>query len=199
MIGAVFLSYPNDRNSSLICQARDIQSLEMVPLGPLNGKSFSTSVSPWVVTMDALKPFETTGPPRPLDIAPYLEDNKTANTYDIHLQASLVSGGNSTTLCNSELKTMYWSFRDLIAHQTSNGCNINTGDLLATGTISGETHENHGCLLELTKGGEESFKIHGGVSRTFLEDGDAILISAYAGEGVGFGECRGELLPSFAN
>lgn len=169
----------------------------MVPLGPLNGKSFSTSISPWVVTLDALKPFETQAPTREIKVASYLDDPKSANTYDIHLQAELLHEGKSTVICKSELKTMYWSFRDLVAHQTSNGCNINIGDILATGTISGETHDSHGCLLELTKGGQEKFEVTGGSSRIFLEDGDAIQISAFADEGVGFGACVGKLLPSF--
>ena len=155
-----------------------------------------TSISPWVITLDAMKPFETQAPPRELEVAPYLDDNKARNTYDVHLQADLVIDGKATTICRSELKAMYWSFRHLIAHQTSNGCNVKTGDLLATGTVSGRTHDSHGCLLELTRGGEEDFKVAGGLSRMYLEDGDTVQISAFASEGVGFGDCTGQLLPA---
>ncbi|KAH9218658.1 fumarylacetoacetate hydrolase family protein [Leptodontidium sp. 2 PMI_412] len=176
--------------------ARDIQGLEMMPLGPLNGKSFSTSISPWVITLDALEIFQSPAPERELKVAPYLADTKTDNTYSIQLKAELIVDDYATTICKSQLKTMYWSFRDLLAHQTSNGCNLNTGDLLATGTISGETHDSHGCLLELTKGGEQSFNIADGSRRKFLEDGDSIRISAICGEGVGFGECIGKVLPA---
>jgi fumarylacetoacetase len=182
--------------SSLLTDiARDIQGLEMLPLGPLNGKSFATSISPWVISPIALEPFEISAPPREIDVAGYLKDPKAFNTYDIHLQADIIANESTTTICKSELKTMYWSFRDIITHQTSNGCNINTGDILATGTISGEADESHGCLLELTKGGQQNFKVNGG-SRLFIEDGDSIQISAFVGSGVGFGECVGKMMPA---
>ena len=166
----------------------------MTPLGPMNGKSFGTSMSPWIITLDALRPFETSAPPKDIPAVAYLQDSKLASTYDIHLQADLLTEESTTTICKSELKWMYWTLRDLVAHQTSNGCNINTGDVLATGTISGTTDDSHGCLLELTKGGEDIFKLEGGDSRTFLQDGDSIRLTAYAGEGVGFGECVGKIV-----
>jgi fumarylacetoacetase len=142
-----------------ISLAQDIQALEMAPLGPLNGKSFVTSVSPLVITLDALTHSEAPAPPHDSTgstaiMASYLKDPKAYPTYAIHLQAELVINDTATTICKSELGSMYWSFRDLLAHQTSNGCCINTGDLLGTGTISGSEDEAHGCLLELTKGGE---------------------------------------------
>jgi fumarylacetoacetase len=174
--------------------ARDIQGLEMDPLGPLNGKSFMTSISPWVIVLDALKPFETPMIPRHTLTAPYLHQEKTPCTYDVAVQADMIVEGRSLTICKSGLKSLYWSFRDLVAHQTSNGCNLNTGDMLATGTISGDTRDSHGCLLEMTKGGRVHFTVDGAFSRTFLRDGDTILISAYAGDGVGFGECVGQLV-----
>ncbi len=177
--------------------ARDIQGFEMQPLGPMNGKSFSTSISPWVITLDALKPFEVKAPERELKVASYLADSKPNNTYDVHLQADIIIDGQPTPMCRSELKTMYWSFRDLVAHQTSNGCNINTGDILATGTISGSSNQSHGCLLELTHGGEKAFVVEGGGKRIYLEDGDTVLITGCAGEGVGFGECVGSILPAY--
>jgi fumarylacetoacetase len=166
----------------------------MTPLGPMNGKSFGTSMSPWIITLDALAPFEESPPPRDIPVASYLKDSKSKATYDIHLQADLITENSVTTICKSELKWMYWSLRDLVAQQTVNGCNINTGDVLATGTISGSTEDSHGCLLELTRGGEEVFKLGGGGERMFLNDGDAVRVSAQAGVGVGFGECIGTIL-----
>jgi len=141
--------------------ARDIQALEMPPLGPLNGKSFATSISPWVITLDTLTPFEAPAPPREQKQALHLTVPKSHLTYTIHLQAELLIDGIPTTICKFELGSMYWSFRDLIVHQTSNWCCINTGDLLGTGTISGSEDESHGCLLELTKGGEATFAVNG--------------------------------------
>lgn len=177
--------------------ARDIQGLEMTPLGPLNGKSFATSLSPWIITLDALQASAITGQPRELQVAPYLMDPNPINSYDIALQADLISNGKSTTVCKSNLSAMYWTFRDLVVHQSSNGCCLNTGDILGTGTISGATDESHGCLLELTKGGQDSFEIGDGKSRVYIEDGDEIQISALASNGVGFGECTGKVLPAY--
>ncbi|KFY17062.1 hypothetical protein V492_00922 [Pseudogymnoascus sp. VKM F-4246] len=176
--------------------ARDIQGLEMPPLGPLNGKSFATSLSPWIVTLDALQASAIVGQPRELQVASHLVDPNPINSYDIALQANLITSGKSTTICKSNLNAMYWTFRDLIVHQSSNGCSLNTGDILGTGTISGTTDESHGCLLELTKGGQQSFEIGGGKSRVYIEDGDEIQISALASDGVGFGECIGKVLPA---
>ena len=168
----------------------------MPPLGPLNGKSFATSISPWVITPEALQPYATEGSPRELKVASYLQDPNVTNSYDLHLQADLIINGKDTIICKTNLKTMYWSFRDLIVHQTSNGTNLNTGDILATGTISGPTSDSHGCLMELTKGGESSFQLDKGLSRVYLEDGDMVRISAFASDGVGFGECIGKILSS---
>lgn len=176
--------------------ARDIQALEMLPLGPLNGKSFGTSISPWIITLDALKESAIKGVPRETSVASYLSDPNPINSYDIRLKAELLSNEKSTTVCETNLSTMYWSFRDMIVQQTSNGCSIRTGDLLATGTISGSTDESHGCLLELTKGGQKSFALGEGVERVYLEDDDSVRISALASEGVGFGECTGKILPA---
>jgi len=168
----------------------------MVPLGPLNGKSFATSISPWIVTLDALQSCSVEGQPRETQVASHLQDPNPINSYDISLQADLTAGGEFTTVCKTNLKSMYWTFRDLIVQQTSNGCSINTGDVLATGTISGSTDDSHGCLLELTKGGQDTFAISDGKSRVYLEDGDELQISALASEGVGFGECTGKVLPA---
>ncbi|KFY28338.1 hypothetical protein V491_00520 [Pseudogymnoascus sp. VKM F-3775] len=176
--------------------ARDIQGLEMPPLGPLNGKSFATSLSPWIITLDALQASAVEGQPRELQVASYLMDSNPINSYDIALQADLITGGKSTIICKSNLNAMYWTFRDLVVHQSSNGCCLNTGDILATGTISGSTDDSHGCLLELTNGGQYSFELSDGQSRIYIEDGDEIQISALASDGVGFGECTGKVLPA---
>jgi fumarylacetoacetase len=166
----------------------------MSPLGPMNGKSFGTSMSPWIITIDALDPFKLSSPPREFPVSSYLKDSVSKATYDIHLQADLATDKSSTTICKSEMKWMYWSIRDLVAQQTVNGCNINTGDVLATGTISGSTEDSHGCLLELTQGGEKEFALDGGESRVYLQDGDSIRLTAIAGDGVGFGECVGTIV-----
>lgn len=171
----------------------------MSPLGPMNGKSFGTTMSPWVITLDALKPFEISPPPKDIPVTSILQDSKMHSTYDIHLQADLITEKSTTTICKSELKWMYWTLRDLVAHQTSNGCNLNTADVLATGTISGTTDDSHGCLLELTRGGENAFTLEGGDSRTYLQDGDSIRLTAYASHGVGFGDCLGTIVPSRGN
>jgi fumarylacetoacetase len=176
--------------------ARDIQGLEMSPLGPMNGKSFATTMSPWIITLLALEPSEIPARPKESPVASYLRDDKKANTYDIKLEAELITNESTTTICQSELKWMYWTVRDLVAHQTSNGCNLNTGDILATGTISGTNENSHGCLLELTKGGEKDFALSDGDSRTYLQDGDRIRLTANVSEGVGFGECCGTLVPA---
>lgn len=175
----------------------------MAPLGPLNGKTFATSISPWVITLNALTHSEAPVPPRDstgstASIASYLKDPKSYPTYAIHLQAEFVINDTATTICKSKLGSIYWSFRDLVAHQTSNGCCINTGDLLGTGTISGSEDKAHGCLLELTKDGEATFAVEGAGAgkRMYFEDGDAVRISGWAGEGVGFGECFGVVLPA---
>jgi fumarylacetoacetase len=171
----------------------------MNPLGPLNGKSFGTSMSPWVVTLDALEQFEVPMPSISKSRPAYLTDEKPKPTYEISLKATLQPKGASkaTTICESQFSSLYWTIRDLVAHSTVNGCNLRVGDLLATGTISGNSPASHGCLLEAV--------IHGGVEvenaknemekRIWLEDEDILTISALAGPGVGFGECVGKVLP----
>jgi len=181
-------------------KARDIQGLEMNPLGPLNGKSFGTSISPWIITLDALAPFKAPSPQRDPDvkIAEYLQDSDANSSYDFKLSASLQpkDAPEASVICETQFSSLYWTLRDLIAHQTSNGCNINTGDLIATGTISGNTRDSRGCLLELAKtGGVEVKGANGEMEkRVFLEDGDVVILSASAGKGVGFGECVGRVL-----
>jgi fumarylacetoacetase len=163
----------------------------MQPLGPINGKSFGTSISPWVVTLEALEPFATEPPARQFPVKPYLQDNKVKSSYKITLEAEVLSEDSATKVCKANLEWMYWTFRDLVAQQTINGCNINSGDVLATGTVSGVGDEEHGCLLEMTKGGKVEWELSSGKKRTYLEDGDGVRLTAYAGDGVGFGECTG--------
>ncbi|KAI0471634.1 fumarylacetoacetase [Xylariaceae sp. FL0804] len=178
--------------------ARDIQGFEMVPLGPMNGKSFGTTVSPWVVTLEALEPFQTAAPAKDIPVPAYLHETKEKPGYDITVESELISGGKATKLCKSNVSWMYWTFRDLVAQQTVNGCNVSTGDVLATGTVSGKGDDEHGCLLETTNGGKVEFALGDGQKRTYLEDGDGLRMTAYAGNGVGFGECTGFITPARA-
>jgi len=184
-------------------EARDVQGLEMNPLGPLNGKSFGTSISPWVITLDALEPFKSRPSKRSpnVEVARYLQDNDPNSTYDFKLSAFIQAEHaiDPSVICESNFSSLYWTLRDLVAHQTSNGCNVNTGDLLATGTVSGETKESHGCLMELASSGGVEVRGAGGVleNRFFLEDRDTVILSAVAGPGVGFGECAGVVWPAW--
>ncbi|KAI1337460.1 fumarylacetoacetase [Xylariaceae sp. FL0016] len=179
--------------------ARDIQAFEMTPLGPMNGKSFGTSISPWVITLEALEPFETPAPPKDIPVKTFLKDPKEKSSYNITVESELISNGTTTTkLCKANASWMYWTFRDLVAQQTVNGCNISTGDMLATGTVSGKGDDEHGCLLELTKGGKVQMTLSDGQQRTYLQDGDGLRMTAYAGPGVGFGECIGYITPARA-
>ncbi|KAK1657573.1 fumarylacetoacetase [Colletotrichum godetiae] len=176
--------------------ARDIQGFEMSPLGPMNGKSFGTSISPWVnlikvITPEALEPYATQPPPKDIPPQPYLLDNKEKSSYNISLKAEVLTDEGPTTVCKAQLSWMYWTFRDLVAQQTINGCNLNTGDVLATGTVSGAGDDEHGCLLEMTKGGKVGWKTSSGQDRMYLQDGDGVRMTGQAGDGVGFGDCVG--------
>ncbi|KAL8197308.1 UNVERIFIED_CONTAM: hypothetical protein K2H54_020111 [Gekko kuhli] len=178
--------------------ARDIQKWEYVPLGPFLGKSFGTTVSPWVVTMEALQPFVLPNPiqdPKPL---PYLCDDQPY-TFDINLFVSIKGEGMSkpATICRSNFKHMYWTMKQQLAHHTVNGCNLRPGDLLASGTISGPDPENFGSMLELSWKGTKAIDLGNGQSRKFLQDGDEVIITGYCqghGYRVGFGECSGKVL-----
>jgi fumarylacetoacetase len=180
--------------------ARDIQAWEYQPLGPFLGKSFGTSISPWVVTMDALEPFRTAGPvqdPLPL---PYLQ-SKGNWAYDIHLEVFLQGEkmDQPQRICASNLRHMYWNVYQQLAHHASNGCNLRTGDMLATGTISGPAPDSFGSLLELTWKGTKPITFPNGDKRTFIQDGDRITMTGWChGDGyrVGFGEVTGKILPA---
>jgi fumarylacetoacetase len=186
--------------------ARDIQGWEAQPLGPFLAKSFSTSISPWIVTPEALAPFRIAQPARPDgDPAPldYLLDagDQEAGALDIELEVSLMVPGLAPHIvCRSNARHLYWTVAQLLAHHASGGCNLQPGDLFGSGTISGPVPESAGCLLELTKGGREPVALADGVTRRFLEDGDAVSFRAVCRRDgyapIGFGECRAEVLPA---
>jgi fumarylacetoacetase len=181
--------------------ARDIQKWEYVPLGPFLAKNFGTSISPWVVTLAALEPFRVAGPRQDPVPLPYLRAPGDA-AYDVHLEVLLQAGSDQAVrICASNLRHLYWNFSQQVAHHTCNGCNLRTGDLLATGTISGPNSDSRGSLLELTMGGRTPLSLPRGVSRGFLEDGDRITLTGWCqanGYRVGFGEVTGKLLPASA-
>ena len=174
----------------------------MSPLGPLHGKSFATTISPWVITLDALQPFKIPGAARNSDIIlpPYLQDPDPLPTFEIELKAEMrpKDSSEATVICESKFSSLYWTLRDLVAQQTINGCSLRTGDLLVTGTISGGKIGENGCLLEMVaKGGVEIKNGKGVIERKmFFDDGDTVCLSAYAGKGVGFGNCVGTILPA---
>ncbi|XP_069842840.1 fumarylacetoacetase [Dendropsophus ebraccatus] len=180
--------------------ARDIQKWEYVPLGPFLSKNFSTTISPWVVPMDALMPFVLPNPvqdPAPL---PYLRD-RSNYTFNINLSVCLQGDGmkEPATICRSNFKYMYWTMKQQLAHHTVTGCNVRPGDLLASGTISGPDPESFGSMLELSWRGAKPIDLGNGQTRTFLRDGDTVVLRGYCqGEGyrVGFGECSGTIQPA---
>jgi fumarylacetoacetase len=179
--------------------ARDIQRWEYAPLGPFLSKNLGTTISPWVVTMEALAPFESDGPAQQPEPLPYLRTPRNA-TIDVQLEVWLApDGGAAQRICASNLRHMYWNISQQIAHHTITGCNLRTGDLLATGTISGPTPDSLGCLLEITRGGRQPLELASGAMRRFLEDGDRITLTGWcqgAGYRVGFGEATGRVLPA---
>lgn len=178
--------------------ARDIQGLEMNPLGPFNGKNFFTSISPWVITLEALKPHEVPAPPRMQPVANFMNDPAAIN-YNIQLEGQILRNGAYTTTCKVGFETMYWTFRHMIAHHTIGGCGLRSGDLIASGTVSGEAAHEHGCLLELTKNGKVASSLSDGSELRYLEDGDEVRYTGVIGDGsagVGFGACVGAVMPA---
>ncbi|MEM7514897.1 MAG: fumarylacetoacetate hydrolase family protein, partial [Bacteroidota bacterium] len=179
--------------------ARDIQKWEYIPLGPFLGKNFASSISPWIVPLEALEKSRVDGPVQDPQVLPYLNYEGKKN-YDISLSVALkVEGGEENILCTSNFKYMYWNMVQQLAHHTVNGCNVNVGDLMASGTISGKTPDSYGSMLELSWSGKKPITLADGSERTFLEDHDTIIIRGRAGAGehrVGFGEVRAKLLPS---
>jgi len=180
--------------------ARDIQAWEYQPLGPFLAKNFCTSISPWVVTLEALEPFRKSLSPQDPEPLPYLRQ-KDDFTFDIHLQAHLKTSSMDAPhiITRTNFQNLYWSVAQQLAHHTVNGCNLQPGDLLASGTISGPTEESRGCMLELTWRGANPLKLPNGETRKWLEDGDTLTITGWCeGDGyrVGFGEVEGTILPA---
>mgnify|MGYP000898508221 CR=1 FL=1 len=193
--------------------ARDMQRWEYQPLGPFLAKSFATTISPWIVTMEALAPFRVPavkrpeGDPQPL---PYLYSatNEATGGFDLQLEVLMCSQQMraqnlaSLKLSHGNFKEMYWTFAQMLTHHASNGCNLRTGDLIASGTVSGPTKDSRGCLLELTWRGSEPITLPTGEKRTFLQDGDEIILRGYCERDgfrrIGFGECRGIILPAIS-
>jgi fumarylacetoacetase len=190
--------------------ARDIQAWEYQPLGPFLSKNFATTISPWIVTLEALAPYR--GPflrpeadPQPL---PYLDskENRQQGSLDIELQVGLQTpkmreaGQGEATICRTSYRHAYWTVAHLVTHHTVNGCNLQPGDLLGSGTLSGPTLDQAGALIELTVGGKNPLQLPNGESRTYLEDGDAIAIRGWCEKDgaarIGFGECIGTVLPA---
>lgn len=181
--------------------ARDIQAWEYVPLGPFNSKNFGTTISPWVVLMDALEPFATTGMKNDTELLPYLEEGDRQSQYNIDLSASLTApSGKSTVIGRTSSKNLLFSFPQMLAHHTIGGCPFNVGDLMGSGTISGTSSNETGALLEQTQGGKNPISLEGGETRTFLEDGDTVILTGVCGSEdgalVGFGDCAGRIEPA---
>ena len=179
--------------------ARDIQRWEYQPLGPFLGKSFLTSISPWIVTMEALRPFRVSGPPQDPEPLQHLHEPEPRG-YDIHLEVLLQPAGalQPHKISLTSFRHMYWSMAQQLAHLTSNGASVRAGDLCGSGTVSGPERGSEGSLLELTRGGKEPLRLPGGELRTFLEDGDTAILRGWC-EGpyrIGFGEVRGKVLPA---
>ncbi|HEX8286528.1 MAG TPA: fumarylacetoacetase [Pyrinomonadaceae bacterium] len=188
--------------------ARDIQAWEYQPLGPFLAKNFATSVSPFVVTMEALAPFRIPaferpeGDPQPLEYL-YSEENQKFGGFDINLEVYLQTqkmrdeSAEPFLLSRSNMKDLYWTIGQMLTHHASNGCNLQTGDLMATGTVSGDSKQERGCLLELTWRGTDPLQLPNGETRRFLEDGDEVIMKGFCEkEGfrrIGFGECRGRI------
>lgn len=179
--------------------ARDIQKWEYVPLGPFLAKNFASSISPWIVTLDALEPYRTLGPAQNPEVLPYLEYEGEKN-IDINLEVALETGnGQETTICFSNYKYLYWTLNQQLAHHTVNGCNIRVGDMMASGTISGAKASSFGSMLELSWSGSKPVKLADGTQRSFINDGDTVIMRGHAmGNGVkiGFGEVRTKVLPA---
>jgi fumarylacetoacetase len=180
--------------------ARDIQQWEYVPLGPFNSKGFATTISPWIVTLDALEPFRCEQPeqnPQPLS---YLR-HAGQHGFDIHLEVDLRESHESVpqTISRTNFRHMYWTMAQQLAHHTSGGCNVRVGDLMGSGTISGPTPDSCGSLLESTWNGQRPLQLQSGKTRSFIEDGDELILRGWCqGDGyrVGFGACAGQVLPA---
>jgi fumarylacetoacetase len=179
--------------------ARDIQKWEYVPLGPFLAKNFASSISPWIVTMDALEPFRVKGPEQSPTPLPYLQQ-KGNKAFDINLEVAIKPENSVETIVSqSNFKYMYWSMAQQLAHHTINGCRINSGDMMGSGTISGPTEDSFGSMLELTWGGQKPIQMKDGSERKFINDNDTVIIRGYCQNDqvrIGFGEVSSKLLPA---
>ena len=181
--------------------ARDLQQWEYVPLGPFNAKTFASSISPWIVTMQALEPFKTSSPvqePRPLA---YLREDHQSNSYDINLSVEIKTehAQQAELISQTNFKYMYWSMAQQLTHHTIAGCNVQVGDLMGSGTISGPTPDSYGSLLEISWNATQPLTLSNGEQRSFIQDGDTLIMKGYcqkAGLRIGFGEVSGQILPA---
>lgn len=179
--------------------ARDIQAWEYVPLGPFLGKNFASTISPWIVTLDALKPFKVENPEQVYEPLPYLK-LEGKHSYNINLQVAIKpEDEKETVVCNSNFKYMYWTMAQQLAHHTVNGCPVNSGDMFGSGTISGKTKDSYGSMLELTWSGQNPIKMNDGSKRKFINDNDTVIMRGYCKNDkirIGFGECTSKVLPT---
>tara|TARA_B100001758_G_C18414566_1_gene618485 strand:- start:995 stop:2263 length:1269 start_codon:yes stop_codon:yes gene_type:complete len=179
--------------------ARDIQKWEYVPLGPFLAKNFASSISCWIVTLDALQPYAVNGPEQEPEVLDYLKFNGK-KSYDINLEVAIEPENSSESLiCKSNFKYMYWNMAQQLAHHTVNGCNIRCGDLMGSGTISGPTEDSYGSMLELSWKGTKPLKMNDGSERKFINDNDTVIMRGYCeknGKKIGFGEVKTKLLPT---
>ena len=178
--------------------ARDVQRWEYVPLGPFLGKNFGSTISPWVVTMDALEPFRSESPMQDPEPLPYLK-TEGKRSFDIQLEVQIQAESSEPfTVCRSNFRHLYWNMSQQLAHHTVNGCNLNVGDLCASGTISGSTPDSYGSMLELTWRGTQPIRLPNGTERKFINDGDTVILRGWCekeGIRIGFGEAAGKVLP----
>jgi fumarylacetoacetase len=179
--------------------ARDIQKWEYVPLGPFLAKNFGSTISPWIVTLEALEPFKTEGPKQEPAVLPYLQFKGNKN-YDIQLEVDIVTKSGATkTVSHSNFSYMYWNMCQQLAHHTVNGCNVQVGDVCASGTISGPTLESYGSMLEITWQGKNAVQMPDGTERKFIQDNDTVIMRAHCEKNrvrIGFGECKSLILPA---
>lgn len=179
--------------------ARDIQTWEYVPLGPFLSKNFASTISPWIVTLDALEPYRTKGYVQEPKVFPYLEYTGDKNV-DIKLEVAIQpENSTETVICNSNYKYMYWTMEQQLAHHTVNGCNVNVGDMMGSGTISGPEPHEYGSMMELSWKGTKPLKLNDGSERKFINDNDTVILRGYCQNDkvrIGFGECKAKLLPA---
>lgn len=179
--------------------ARDIQAWEYQPLGPFLGKNFASTISPWIVTLDALEPFRVDNPKQEPTPLPYLQHNGK-HSFDINLQMAIQpEKEKETVVCNSNFKYMYWTMAQQLTHHTVNGCPVEAGDMMGSGTISGPTQESFGSMLELTWRGQNPLNMNDGSERKFINDHDTVIMRGYAKNDIvriGFGECTGKIMPA---